>query len=446
MNKSRRIIAFILACTLFLTACTSSNPHVQNPVPTVNDSGIESQNETISSAEEVVNISDDIKNEEKLQETDISSDPVEDTEIDSSTLPEEGIVDESEEVIPDFYGLDDPELLQYVEDAVYAGLVDEFKSEDYIIEDVSAVYYSKDYLQELEYNSKSNIFFGYTLADLDEQFQGERYVFTLGDDGQTIVTSFEDYDDTYDKVIRNVAIGSGVILVCVTVSVVSGGLGAAPVSMIFAASAKTGSIMALSSGGLSAVAAGAITGIQTHDKDAALKAAALQGSESFMWGAIAGAAVGEISEAHKLREATKAIDVLLEDPAVPEWRRAELRALKKYGGEVQVSFLAGEEVPYSTPGATRPDVIRKVGNHLEAIEVKYYNLDSPASLNTLYSELEREVAARVADLPANSTQRVVLDVTGRNFSKETITTVTKTIQSKLFSIYGSNIPVDIVGI
>ena len=91
-------------------------------------------------------------------------------------------------------------------------------------------------------------------------------------------------------------------------------------------------------------------------------------------------------------------------------------------------------------------VVRTVGDHLEAIEVKYINLDSPASRNSLYRELEREVSARVVNLPANATQRVVLDVTGRNFSAETITTVTETIQSRLFSIYGSNIPVEIVGL
>ena len=345
--------------------------------------------------------------------------------------------------------MNDPALLQYIEDTVYAGLVSEFSSEDYVIENVDAIYYSEDYLQEVAYNSKANIFFGYTLAELDEQFQGERYVFTLGDDGTTIVTPFEDYDDTYDKVIKNVAIGTGVILVCVTVSVVTGGVGAAPVSMIFAASAKTGAIMALSSGGISAVAAGAITGIQTHDKEQALKAAALQGSESFKWGAVFGAIAGGLSEANSLRNAAKAsqaIDELLADPNIPEWRRAELRALKQFGGEEQLSYIAGEEVPFSTPGATRPDVVRTVGDHLEAIEVKYYNLDSPQSLNTLYSELEREVSARVVNLPANSTQRVVLDVTGRSFSSETIANVTETIQSRLFSIYGSNIPVDIVGL
>ncbi len=357
--------------------------------------------------------------------------------------------DEIDDTVPDFYGLDDPELLQYIEDTVYAGIEEKFESEDYVIENVKAIYYSKEYIQEVAYNSQSNIWFGYTLKELDEQFQGESYVFTLGEDGQTIVKPFEEYDDTYEKVIRNVAIGTGVILVCVTVSVITGGAGAVPISMVFAASAKTGAIMALSSGTISAVAAGAITGIQTHDKDQALKAAALQGSEGFKWGAILGAITGGLSEVSQLRNAAKAsqaIDDLLADPAIPEWRRAELRALKQLGGKEQISYLAGEEVPFSTPGATRPDVVRTVGNHIEAVEVKYYNLESSASLNTLYSELEREVSSRVVNLPANSTQRIVLDVTGRNFSAETISTVTETIQSKLYSIYGSNIPVDIVGL
>lgn len=435
MKKIGRIIAFILSYSLLLSACasTSTSDAISTPQEMVT-----AKADTQAKESEVV--IEDTK-EDKTGETPSEQATV--TDFDTTVEPDEM------EQIPDFYGLNDPALLQYVEDTVYSGLASEFESEDYVIENVEAIYYSEEYLQELAYNSKANIFFGYTLAELDKQFQGEKYVFTLGDDGQTIVTAFEDYDDTYDKVIRNVVIGTGVILVCVTVSVVTGALGATPISMIFATSAKTGAIMALSSGGISAVAAGTITGIQTQDKEQGLKAAALQGSESFKWGAILGTVSGGLSEASALRQATKAseaIDTLLADPAIPEWRRAELRALKQFGGNEQLSYLAGEEVPFSTPGATRPDVIRTVGNHLEAIEVKYYNLESPASLNTLYSELEREVSARVVNLPANSTQRVVLDVTGRNFSTETITTVTETIQSKLFSIYGSNIPVDIVGL
>ena len=71
------------------------------------------------------------------------------------------------------------------------------------------------------------------------------------------------------------AIGAGVILVCVTVSVVSGGLGAPAISAIFAASAKTATVYGVSSGAISGVIAGVSTAVQTDgNMDAALKAAA----------------------------------------------------------------------------------------------------------------------------------------------------------------------------
>ena len=431
MKKIRAIISILLSCSLLFSACTT----VSSEKSHVDDTSVQE-----------TQVDDSLTGVEDQQDTNSSSEDSDDP--DKENNDEIGTVED--EQIPDFYGMNDPALLQYVEDTVYAGLVRDFSSEDYVIEDVEAIYYSEDYLQEVAFNSKSNIYFGYTLAELDEQFQGQRYVFTLGDDGKTIVTPFEAYDDTYDLVIRNVAIGTGVILICVTVSVVTAGTVTAPtVSLIFAAAAKTGTEFALSSAVISGVASGVITGIQTKNFDKALKAAALNGSESFKWGAISGVIVGGATEAITLSRAakvSKAIDELNADPNIPEWRRAELRALKQQGGSEQLSYIGGEEVPFSTPGATRPDVVRMVGDHLEAIEVKYYNLDSSASLNTLYSELEREVTARVANLPANSTQRVVLDVTGRNFSSETITTVTETIQSKLLNIYGSKIPVDIVGL
>lgn len=97
--------------------------------------------------------------------------------------------------------------------------------------------------------------------------------------------------------LKNVAIGTGVILVCVTVSLVTGGLGAPAVSMIFAASAKTGTVMALSGGAMGGISAGIVTGVQTGDMEQALKAAALAGSEGYKWGAITGVISGGASEA-----------------------------------------------------------------------------------------------------------------------------------------------------
>lgn len=206
--------------------------------------------------------------------------------------------------IPEFESLSDPKLTAYMEDAVYAEVLNHLDTDKYIVENVQAVYISKEYLEEAAYNSKSNIYFGYTKDELDNQFAGTKYVFTLGDDGKTTVKEFEPYDDTYDKILLNVAIGTGVILVCVVLTVVTDGAGAPAAAAIFATSAKTGAIAAVSSALIGGTAAGVITGIETEDFDESIKAAALAGSDGYKWGAITGALTGGASEAIALKGAT----------------------------------------------------------------------------------------------------------------------------------------------
>ena len=197
---------------------------------------------------------------------------------------------------PEFRSLDDPALRTYIEDTLYESLVSELDSDEYFVENISAIYISQDYLDELEYNSRANVFFGYTLSELEAQFEGNRYVFTLGENNETVVEPWEDYVDPMGRVIRNVAIGTGVILVCVTVSVVTAGTGAYACSMIFAAAAKTGTIMAAKGGALGAISAGTVKLVQTGNVNEAFDAALLGGSEGFKWGAISGALVGGIGE------------------------------------------------------------------------------------------------------------------------------------------------------
>lgn len=399
----KRVIALLLAVLMMLTGCTQQT--VQNQTP-----------ETSTPVE-----------------TETSSAPT--TETEQAT--EQDVPIFAEDVEPNFATLSDPSLLQYVEDNIYSDLVARFDSEDYIVESVNAVYVSEEYLEEVAYNSKSNIYFGYTLEELDAQFQGTRYIFSLGENGETVVEEFAEYDDTYDRVIRNVAIGTGVILVCVTVSVVSGGVGApAAVSMIFASAAKTGTIYALSSGTISAVAAGTITGIQTGDFEEAKKAAALAGSESFKWGAITGVITGG---------ATKAVELYRSANTIPTPRDSELTVLDRTKNSTeQVSFLDGQEVPMNTPGATRPDVVVKNANGtVKAIEVKNYNLAQSSNRNTLLNELERQVTSRASNLPAGSTQEIVLDVRGRGFSDELIDATITAIRNRLANIY-PDIPITIL--
>lgn len=401
----KRIVCFFLTISIILTGCGVTTT---TQIPVISEDISENATQTIQQ-------------------------PVEETEkIEGQVL----LSDDEDLTLEDyqFSGLNDPNLLQFVEDAVYANLEGAFKSDDYIIEGITTKYLSKEYLEEVEYNSRKNIYFGFSLAEIEEQFDGGKYIFTLGEDGQTEVIGFEAYDDTYDQVLKNVAIGSGVIILSVTVTAISGALGAPAISMIFAASAKSAASLAFSSGAIGALSAGIVKGFQTNDFDEALKAAALTGSNSFKWGAIGGMITGGISQAVKLHRATKAI---------PSPREAEMRALKKYGGQEQKSYIGGEEVPYGTPGSTRPDIVRTQSGKLEAIEVKNYDLNNETSVKKLFSEIERQVRERVDNLPVGSTQRIVVNAEGRGYTEELITSTVKTIQDICNAFY-PNIPVNIM--
>ena len=301
----KRIIAIALSLSLVLTACGTSEKTGSN---TTSSQTIETTDNIAPSTEEITTSND---------KTDIP------TEATSENIQ---LVEEPESI--NFGGLNDPALLTYVENSVYENLIAEFDSDDYLVEKVDAIYLSEEYIEELAYNSKSNVFFGFTLADLEEEFQGTRYVFTLGDDGQTTVVPLQEvYDDTYDQIIKNVAIGSGVILVCVTVSVATAG--AAPaVSVIFAASATTGTAFALQSGALSFATAAIARGYQTHDMDQALKAGALAASEGFKWGAISGAVIGGGKEAFALKGATLNGLTMNEAAAIQRESKWPLEAIK----------------------------------------------------------------------------------------------------------------------
>lgn len=232
--------------------------------------------------------------------------------VSNRTMPQEEsneqVVEESSketnDILPVFANESDDKLITYLEDSVYKDLITGLDSENYFVENVEAVYVSKEYMEELAYNSQSNVFFGYSLSELDKQFEGKRYVFDIDESGKTIVREMEIIDDnTYQKVLNNVLIGGGVILFCVTVSVLSAP--AAPaVSVIFATSAKTATAYALSSGTLSGAAKTIVTAYETGDLEYALKEGLSAGSESFKWGAFTGTLIGGSGEALVLHGAT----------------------------------------------------------------------------------------------------------------------------------------------
>ena len=347
----RKIIALLLALTLVLSGCTQNVATAEN-TKTVEESSAKEDVEEVKENEDIADDSSAVEDvvEEKKEETPEVEEVAAENEVEEQP--------EFHEVIPEFYSMDEEELLDYVEDSIYMQALEELDSDKYCIEDVSAIYLSEEYLAELEYNSKSNVFYGYTLAELDEQFQGERYVFTLGEDGTTVVEKVtETDDDTYNQMIRNVAIGTGVILVCVTVSVLTAGAGTAAISVVFATAAKSAAIMAASSAGIGAVTSGIVKGIETQNPKEALKAAALAGREGFKWGAISGAIIGGAQGSYQMFKLSKA----LTNSRITLNQAAFIQRESKYPIEVINQFKSMEEYEvYKQAGLTARMVNGKI--------------------------------------------------------------------------------------
>lgn len=220
----------------------------------------------------------------------------------SSNVKSESKVNDSEisneDYTEKFNSINDQELNQYIEDAVYVELVNQINEwdteEEYYVESVDTAYISQEYIDELTYNSQSNIFFGYNLADLDEDFS-EKYVFSLGEEGETIIRPVEEYVNEYEAAIKNVAMGSGVILVCVTVSVATGGVGTGAITIVFAEAAASGAVCAGMSGAIAGTASAIVAGIKTKNMNEAVKSGLIGASEGFKCGAIIGAVTGSVS-------------------------------------------------------------------------------------------------------------------------------------------------------
>lgn len=428
----KRSLAMLLSCVMLLTGCTTNigglTSDESNSTSFIAE--IENKNDTSSSAS-----------------TDITSDETISTDVTSivSKLDENDVNNYSSIETVSFMTLNDPDLLQYVEDSVYTELVNQLNSDDYIIESVQAMYMPEEYYEEVEFNSQENIYFGYKSSELDAIFQSTKYIFTLDENGQTGVQEMDVLnDDTYDQIAKNVAIGTGVILICVTVSIISGGVGAPAVSMVFAASAKTATTFALSSAVIGGVSAAFVKGYETRNVKETMKAAALGASDGFKWGAISGAVVGAASESYKLFKTGKAVSNAVASGSSSEIGKAgEQYAQQFYKGETQISYLAGEEVAQFTQGATRPDIVIKNANGtIEAVEVKNYDLVN--HLDSLKRELKRQVSDRVINLPEGSTQRIALVTKGRGYSKEFTSKIVNELQTYLFDVYGGKIPIDVL--
>lgn len=354
ITKSKRLLSLILSCALLLTGC-------------MGNSSSDSEKETQSSIAETSSVPD-------------SS---------SSSI-------EFEDETPSFSGINDPDLPRYMSDSVYNEILNKIDNDKYFVENVESTYVSKEYIESLEFNSQKNIFFGYTLEELDEKFQGKRYVFTLGEDGKTAVKEFEEYQNEYLAAIKDVAIGAGVILFCVTVSAISAGAGAPAISLVFAYGAQTGAIAAASGGAISGIGAGLIKAVETGDMEAALKAAATEGAKGFKIGAITGAIAGGAGELKTLygltrngltmneaaliqKESKYPLDVIKEFKSMDEYevyKKAELKNKLINATDVNRNVLIPDKIDlkYKYDGKTTNLELMKKGKAPYGTDGKKYQI------------------------------------------------------------------------
>ena len=74
-----------------------------------------------------------------------------------------------------------------------------------LVEDVAIQYMSKEYYEELEFNSQENVYFGYTDKKLLEMFDTSEYSFTVNQLGTTVAELDPRPFDTkvFEKSIKN---------------------------------------------------------------------------------------------------------------------------------------------------------------------------------------------------------------------------------------------------
>jgi filamentous hemagglutinin len=77
-----------------------------------------------------------------------------------------------------------------------------------------------------------------------------------------------------------------------------------------------------------------------------------------------------------------------------------------------VSYLNGREVPYGTPGSTRPDFVLRNGT--AAYEVKNYDIANNSY--GLIRDVSRQAVERAQHLPPGMRQEIIIDVRGQTVS------------------------------
>ena len=186
-----------------------------------------------------------------------------------------------------FDSMSDKKNREYVEQTVMTGLKARSGDNDFdiVVENVEAVYISGEYLKELAYNSKENVFFGYNLSELDKKFKGQKYVFTLDEKGKTIVEPFRENDTAFmDQTIKTAA-SAGTTLINIAVTAVLAGGVSVPVLLTMTQPADSDVTVGEATDSVIDMSVDIIYGLCTGDWTKAAKTGIKVGTR-FIWKAV----------------------------------------------------------------------------------------------------------------------------------------------------------------
>lgn len=158
-------------------------------------------------------------------------------------------------------------------------------------------------------------------------------------------------------------------------------------------------------------------------------------------------------DSNLVHDAEKDVPKRLDETDIPSWHReegntrptpkeSEKTAQEIYGGKEQRSYKDGVEVPYGTPGSTRPDIVvmDAESSTITAIEVKNYDCTKSGRVNSLCRELSVQVGNRSKHMPEGTKQMIVLDIRGQNLSEKEIDAIKQKIKDSCADSY-EDIPV-----
>ena len=143
----KRLLAIVLVIALLFTSLTGCGKSAEEAEPQETNT---TPTPTASAAAE--------QREANEQPTESAEETADFSPTDAAEAAEEAPAEKWKQEI-NFTGMSDSALLPYIEDTLYSELVADLNSEEYFVEDVTAIYISQEYINELAYNSQSNTFF-----------------------------------------------------------------------------------------------------------------------------------------------------------------------------------------------------------------------------------------------------------------------------------------------